>query len=364
MYGFENLTKKELKDVKVLLEALIDNSYSSIIKNNFIAGFDKFTVDGRLFGNVSLFGAKSFRLTSNSPNLLNQPSTGSIYAKAVKDCFTAPKGRIIYSADLTALEDKGMANLSKDENKVALFLENLDGHSLSACYYFKPLVEELIGEFDDPKEASKLLKDLVDKEDEEAEKLRQSAKRPSFGLGYGQFPPGLSKALKCSLSEAEELFDMYHNELYPGVTKYREEYVLKTAKENGYVHLGLGCRIYSDNPESDIRTLVNATIQFWSILSLIAVNEINYRGEKEGMSDRFDIQATIYDSIYLEVDKDPEVVKWVNDNVIETLCTPYLKDQIVSNSAKAAIGNNWNCETKIPNESSTDEIKLLLENIK
>lgn len=56
----------------------------------------------------------------------------------------------------------------------------------------------------------------------------------------------------------QEIFDNYHNVLYPGITAYREEYVLATAREQGYLHLGLGCRIYTDNPDNDIRTLNNA----------------------------------------------------------------------------------------------------------
>lgn len=47
-------------DMKELTQALIDYSFGSIIKQNFIPAFYKYTVDGRLHGQYVLFGAKSF----------------------------------------------------------------------------------------------------------------------------------------------------------------------------------------------------------------------------------------------------------------------------------------------------------------
>lgn len=98
----KHLTLQELKDLKEIIECLLDCSNASIIKSNFVKGFYNNTINNRLYGSFNLFGAKSFRPTSDSPNLLNIPSSGSIYASAVKDCFTAEKDHIFYIVDLSA----------------------------------------------------------------------------------------------------------------------------------------------------------------------------------------------------------------------------------------------------------------------
>ena len=64
---FNNLPTATLKLLKDAVECMLEYSESAIIRNNFIEAFKDFSLNGRLYGNYNLFGAKSFRLTSNHP---------------------------------------------------------------------------------------------------------------------------------------------------------------------------------------------------------------------------------------------------------------------------------------------------------
>jgi DNA polymerase-1 len=88
-----------------------------------------------LYGNFNLGGTVSGRLSSSDPNLQNLPAN-SKYAKLIKSAFQAPDGWLFAGLDFASLEDRISALTTKDPNKLTVYLEGFDGHSLRAQAYF------------------------------------------------------------------------------------------------------------------------------------------------------------------------------------------------------------------------------------
>lgn len=310
------------------------------------------------------YAEHNVRFTSSNPNMLNQPSTGSIYAKPIKRCLIAPEGRIIYAIDLEALEDRVIASLSRDTSKCAIFTDGVDGHSLGAVAYFPTEVATQMPLTGNNVADAKTFKTLVDSGNKVLKELRQNGKKVTFGLSYGAFPPKVAATLKIPIEEATTIFDNYHNKLFPGITRYREHYVLPTAAEQGYLHLGLGCRINTDNASRDIRTLANATCQFWSIITILTINKLHQLIDEAGLQNDIKCISTIYDSIYFDVTDDPAIVQWLNDRIVPLITVDFMEDQTIHNGASGEIGYDWSALHAVPHNASITDIQSIMTEAK
>ena len=161
----------------------------------------------------------------------------------------------------------------------------------------------------------------------------------------------------------QEIFDRYHHELYPGVNAFKEDYVIPTANEQGYLHLNWGLRLYSDNPKSDLLSINNANFQGYSDLTLIA--GINFRKLYLSQGNPHNIMGLniIHDALYYEIYNTVEAIKWVNDNLIATMIPDFLHDQTVHLRAEMDIGYSQRDMVTLPNNASIDVIQSKLKEL-
>lgn len=129
------------QDILDLLKFCQDLADVSKINNTFIKAFQKEKYF--VHGNLKLGGTQSGRLSSNSPNLTNLPAHGAM-GKLVKGCVVAPEGWLFGGADFSALEERIGAILSKDPNRVKVYTDGYDGHSMRAHKYFNNQMPDIV----------------------------------------------------------------------------------------------------------------------------------------------------------------------------------------------------------------------------
>ena len=79
--------------------------------------------DGRVHGKVFTNGAVTGRMTHNSPNMAQVPSSGSPWGKDCRDCWIVPEGYKLVGIDASGLELRMLAHYMEDEDYVRAVVE-------------------------------------------------------------------------------------------------------------------------------------------------------------------------------------------------------------------------------------------------
>jgi DNA polymerase-1 len=357
-------------DYLAILDALRLRAEADKILNTFIKAFLLAIRHGEegnivwLHGSFNLGGTLSGRLSSSDPNLQNLPS-GSTYGKLIKKCFQAPAGWIFCGADFNALEDRINALITKDPNKLKVFTDGYDSHSLRTYYYWPHLFPEVNP--NDPVSVN-ALKDHP---------LRGKSKGPSFALQYmgtwktlvnnAGFTPQEAKAIEANF------LSMY------GVSMQWVRDRIDQAAKDGYATAAFGLRIrtpllsqtirgHSTTPyeaEAEGRSVGNAISgQSYGLLNNRALNE--FMDKVWASPYRHDILpcALIHDALYFVVKDDVDVVEWVNRELIKAMGwqeLPEIQHEIVKLEAELDLyWPSWADALTLPNEANEEQIRALV----
>lgn len=158
------------EDTKEFVELLQYYASLQTKRNSFTKKLPKIVnpQTGNVHGNFNETGTASSRLSSNNPNLQNQPAhTNNVndfdYWHPIKRSYTSRfKDGIYLMADYSSLEMRVIGLYTKDENMLESFLNGEDIHKATASIMYKKPVDE------------------VTKEE------RQASKAVNFGLAYGR----------------------------------------------------------------------------------------------------------------------------------------------------------------------------------
>jgi len=365
----QNITE-ETKD---FLNILLEYKASAIIISTFIPAFLKACPgpDGwhYLFGNFRLGGTLSGRLSSNNPNLQNIPSSAggplkSRLAKLIKECFEAPPGWLFIGLDFDSLEDRISALQTKDPEKLKVYTDGYDGHSLRAYGYFGDQMPDI-----DPESV-----DSINSIAKKYKPLRQESKAPTFALTY----QGTYHTLMANCGFSKEKAQMIESK-YKKMYKVSIDYVnqkLEQATHDGYITVAFGLRVRTPLLKQTIlgtgktpkeaaaegRTAGNAMGQSYCMLNSRAASAFLKKARKS--KHRLDIKpcAHIHDAqyylvrdgaydalIYLNTEL-PKEVSWQDDPEI-------WHDEVKLSGSVEVFYPNWNHGFDIPNAANENTIK-------
>lgn len=382
-------------DAISFLEALISFKAVDKILGTFIEALKESALgpDGWhwLFGNFNLGGTVSGRLSSSGPNLQNLPANVAmalseavmeklgkriarfldkgklLLGKVIKSCFQAPPGWFFCGIDFMSLEDRISALTTKDPNKLKVYTDGYDGHSLRAYSYFGDLMTGI-----DPNSVVS-----INSIAKAYPVFRQDSKVPTFLLTYGGTFKGIMLQMGWTEKKAKEVEARYHV-LY----KVSDDWVaakVNQASKDGYITAAFGLRVRTPllhqvirgnrrtpfEAEAEGRTAGNALGQSWCLLNSRAC--VEFMGKVRSSQFRNDIKpcAQIHDANYLLVRDNVDAVQFANDNIVKA-CEwqdhPDIWHEEVKLGGEFSIFYpTWAEEAGIPNGASQAEILSAFE---
>lgn len=376
-------------EVLYFLDALIDYKAVAKILEAFIPALESAQLgpDGwyYLFGNFNLGGTVSGRLSSSGPNLQNLPANvfmtlrqhlfdlyqglladyvkgGKLsLGKLIKSCFKAPPGWFFCGIDFNSLEDRISALTTKDKNKLKVYTDGYDGHSLRAHAYFG---DQMVGDFSTVAQINAI--------QDNYKELRQDSKTPTFLLTYGGTYIGIMQQCGWDETKAKSVEHLYH-ELYKESDAWVQR-KLDQASKDGYVTVAFGLRVRtpllaqvirstSKTPfqaEAEGRTAGNALGQSWCLLNSRAGSE--FLGKVRQSRHRHEIRpcAQIHDAQYLLVKDDIDTIRYTNEHIV-IACQWQDNVEIWHDTVKlggqfSIFYPDWSQEIGIPNGATEDQV--------
>ena len=381
----QNSKKWANKDIDVLLEHICELHEVTKILNTFIPAFKNSSVsDGEwyyLYGNFNLGGTKSGRLSSSDPNLQNLPSTGTQYADPIKECVQVPKpadeGKhqewLFVGADYSSLEDRISALLTKDPNKLAVYVDGYDGHCLRAFSYFSDQMPDICAELDSGADRVTTINSIETR----YKKLRQHSKGPTFALTYMGTWRTLVKTFGLRKEVAQKIERNYH-ELYAVSDKWVMDR-LEEASKTGYVELAFGLRLRTPllqkvvfNSQSmpfqahqEMKTAGNALGQSYGLLNSHSANLFMQRVWNSKYKHDILPCIQVHDSQYYMIRNRMDVLKWVNDNLIECMewneLEPIQHDEVKLGASLELYHDSWAKKITLPNKASLIQLHYIVK---
>jgi DNA polymerase-1 len=208
---------------------------------NFLTSQDPAT--GRVHPSIRQVAARTGRMSITDPPLQTLPRESDARAKglpSIRDCFVAPEGRKLISADFSSIEARLFAHFAGEPDMLRTIHEGGDLHALVAAAAYQIPIGEVTKD------------------------QRQIAKSVNFASLYGAGPARVATTAGITVAEAQDFFRR-RDVAFPGIRGFQKG-IQEEAKEQrmhgdrGHVTTHLGSRISITDDEPEYR-LTNYLIQ-------------------------------------------------------------------------------------------------------
>ena len=199
-YSTDTSVLEELAAFDPVPRMILEYRELAKINSTYVETLPKLTdKDGRIHTDFVQTGTATGRLSCRDPNLQNIPVRTEAGRK-IRAAFTAPKGKVLISADYAQIELVVLAHLSADKNMCRAFNEGTDVHKATAALIYNVSPEHVTPE------------------------MRRTAKTINFGVIYGMSSFRLANDLGISRTQAAQFIDNYFR-TYADVDRFIKETV-------------------------------------------------------------------------------------------------------------------------------------------
>lgn len=257
---------------------------------------DSVREDGRVYAEFNQIGTETGRFSSKNPNLQNIIA-GSEY----RECFIAPKGKVLITADYSQQEFRLAGELSGEPVIIEAYQKGLDMHTATASMLFHIPLEEVTHD------------------------QRSKGKTVNFAVLYGSSAYGLSKTMGISEEEAQALLDRFI-EGFPRLSAFQkniQDLVWKVRYSVTPIGRRRGFKKHTDKVGKEyykFRGQVNRE-GFNHVVQGGSADMIKYAllmlQDNNPWDERFKIVITVHDEIVVEVDE--EIAEEAKEYIVDTM---------------------------------------------
>lgn len=214
--GLEATDRDALRDLRgqhPIIEDLLEWRRLTKLRGTYADGLrSHIQADGRVHTSLNIDGARTGRLSSNSPNMQNAPRAGSEEGRMFRDCFIAAPGHMLLEGDFSQLELRVAAMLSGDPEMRALFTSGADFH-MQVARGMAQSVWRIRPE------------DVLDDH-------RSKAKTFVFGIIYGMSDQGIVDRTGCTIDEAISIRQSVMGR-FSGLDRWIKEKIREAHRQSG-----------------------------------------------------------------------------------------------------------------------------------